>query len=790
MFKDDRMISILSGIVLMLAIGTLIQRQDVVSEYLGGDEEPEALALRPDAVEVAPDTLTRIDVLANDTGLPRNAAEQLEVVSQPGCGRVFVQGDALQFLAEIDCDATQSFDYKLAATETAPAAVTVTVRGATGIRNAPEPVQTRESVALAPQPAAPTAVAPALPRAATTGSQSAPALPRMVLPGSQAPEPSPADTGPSRVASAPRPGTPQPARPGAGRPGAPAPAAVLGGGAFGSNIGGADSESSGLSVASAPVAVAPSVPGGGAPAAPRALGGLTAPSAPSFGGGSGVTIAAAPSRPGAGVPRPPSVGTGAPSIGAPSAPSAPSGNTVAAAPSLPGGGGVGRPAAPGVPGVPGRVATAEPASPVLPGALASSLRPPSAGSGVSGATSSNSPAPAVPRAATPGAIAPRAATPTIALAQIDVPSQALAPTATSVEGLELDGPDVASPESANLGSAIESTGGEAVAFAEPSAGLGDIMAVRDMMASLPLLDTSGPEALSAPASIPEDEGVRVGALTPGTQTVVPDPSFGAAEQSLSQEAAEDTDSFEVVSLPSQDLACVVPPSITLDVRPAADTELGITSPCHADSIATVTYHDMTFGVPIDRSGRGSLMMHGFAANAETELEFADGEIVDFTVPFNGIERLERVALVWDQPISLNLHAFEFGAAEGEDGHVYREQRRDFRSVRRRGGGFMYVYRPVEGVGDSIQIYSHWVRRGGQAGVVKMYLDYESRDEDRLASTCGAGAFARPEFEVVRSSRGRMETSNVRRLAAVDCDDVGEGDKLIGAAVRDIIISQR
>ncbi|MEO1275258.1 MAG: hypothetical protein AAFV96_07640, partial [Pseudomonadota bacterium] len=66
MFKDDRMISILSGIVLMLAIGTLVQRQDLVADFFGdgsaGDGE---LVLRPDDISVSPDTLTRIDVLAN-----------------------------------------------------------------------------------------------------------------------------------------------------------------------------------------------------------------------------------------------------------------------------------------------------------------------------------------------------------------------------------------------------------------------------------------------------------------------------------------------------------------------------------------------------------------------------------------------------------------------------------------------------------------------------------------------------------------------------------------------------
>ncbi|MEM1102090.1 MAG: hypothetical protein AAGH73_11265, partial [Pseudomonadota bacterium] len=138
MFKDDRMISILSGIVLMLAIGTLVQRQDLVSSLMGDDAED--LALNDDQLSVAPDTLTRVDVLANDTGVGASDGARLSVLSQPNCGRVFVQNGALQFLAEQDCGATQTFQYALDGEDAlAPGTVTVSVRGATGIRNAPEP---------------------------------------------------------------------------------------------------------------------------------------------------------------------------------------------------------------------------------------------------------------------------------------------------------------------------------------------------------------------------------------------------------------------------------------------------------------------------------------------------------------------------------------------------------------------------------------------------------------------------------------------------------------------------
>ena len=124
------MISVLSGIVLMLAIGTLVQRGDVVAEFFAG--EPDPIVLARDVVTVDADTLTRIDVLANDTGLKDRDGQKLVVLAQPECGRVFVQEGALQYLGERRCLATQRVLYGLAGVDIKESGeVAITVQGTT-----------------------------------------------------------------------------------------------------------------------------------------------------------------------------------------------------------------------------------------------------------------------------------------------------------------------------------------------------------------------------------------------------------------------------------------------------------------------------------------------------------------------------------------------------------------------------------------------------------------------------------------------------------------------------------
>ncbi|MGF1553973.1 MAG: hypothetical protein ACFBWO_15950, partial [Paracoccaceae bacterium] len=148
------MISILSAVVLMLTIGTLVQRQDMVASFLGSEDETaeRRAVLVPDRASVAADTLTRIEVLGNDEALPHEARDALAVLTQPECGRVFVQDGALQFLAEGDCPATLDFLYGLDDVEAeGEGRVVVTVRGATGTRDAAEPAGPSRVAGLSPR---------------------------------------------------------------------------------------------------------------------------------------------------------------------------------------------------------------------------------------------------------------------------------------------------------------------------------------------------------------------------------------------------------------------------------------------------------------------------------------------------------------------------------------------------------------------------------------------------------------------------------------------------------------
>ena len=278
-----------------------------------------------------------------------------------------------------------------------------------------------------------------------------------------------------------------------------------------------------------------------------------------------------------------------------------------------------------------------------------------------------------------------------------------------------------------------------------------------------------------------DAATEIAALNPGRPASDVDPR-GDAEASDGASSGE-----KLAALPGADADCVTPPSMTVDIRRAAQTVVSVTAPCHRGTVAELAYSGLRLALPLDAKGKGKVMALGFEANAPALLLFDNGDKIDFDLPFKGVNRVSRVALVWDLPVKLELNALEFGA----DGYVNPRNPRDFDEIRKSGGGFLTTYRSYAGVGQNAQIFTFWHRKGQSSGIVKLLVDYASRSRERLEGTCDDGAYASPEYVVLRSERGRPEKPVVRRLAALACSSISaatDENILIPGAIDDLVVA--
>jgi hypothetical protein len=316
---------------------------------------------------------------------------------------------------------------------------------------------------------------------------------------------------------------------------------------------------------------------------------------------------------------------------------------------------------------------------------------------------------------------------------------------------------------------IGSGGTGQAGFAAPADALASVRELGDT-AELAPVDTTPPAVLTDPNA------------TPGT----------AARQSGDEPPeTHEPPVASVAVLPEPAVPCTVLPVLTLDIRPAGITEVIIDSPCHANSAAELSYETLHFGIALDAAGSGSIAAVGFQQASDATLRFTDGQGIAFNIPFVDTERMDRVALVWDLPIALELHAFEFGARPGSPDHVRAKNPRGHGDVRRTGGGYLLGYQPVNGVGQHVEVYTYWHRNGGKAGVVQLKLGIDSARGAAGSEACGDGALAQPDFKTLRAVAGRLERPRLHRLAPLDCDTVaGMTNRYISDAVDDLIVLQR
>ena len=734
----------------MVAIGTVIQRADFLQGVLGTAPK---IVLNADEIEAYPNRLSRVEVLKNDEGLSDSDRSALQVVQPPDCGRVFRQGQVLQYLPDATCTGTQIVRYGIQGRTVEYGELRARIAGpdATDVARAPsdpaeKPNESAASSTLTDQPIQ-TASTSALKDAAEGTSPSAhdtastivetltqgaatpalahtdEALARADLPASAETQPSSSPVTPSEDARA-------------------------------------------AAASSQPTMSAEEI---------RALEAAIAASEPVMAPGGGVAVRARALT---------SAETDATISGLADATTY--GDTDAA------------------------TDTASQLASLSPGAaIAEPVMPTLAPLRTNDATQSDASA-AIDDGSSQLASVEVAEAPDLSVLFAGDPSDSgimvaiverreprtTPPTAPNVQRAK----DIALPWAPALALPSYETQPERYATIAPSDQILVPSAANELSAALSVVPVDPTQLPLDPQPVKSSE---IPPLKPSrfadtnseepVQSTAANPALAPAGVRDAPETPLAPSADRVAALPRRDAPCVIPPAMTIDVRRAARSIVTVDAPCHATTVAQLEYSGLRLAIPLDAQGKGDLTVLGFEPSAPALISFDNGEVIDFDLPFKGVDRVSRVALVWELPVNLELNAIEFGSPLLGDDHVRPDNPRSFQDVRRRGGGFLHTYRSYARVGQNAQIYSFWHRRGGRSGVVNLMIDFASRNRDLLDGTCGDGKYAAPSFLIIRSEAGRLERPILRKLAAIDCSYVTQevdDKRLISGAVSDLLVVER
>ena len=217
------------------------------------------------------------------------------------------------------------------------------------------------------------------------------------------------------------------------------------------------------------------------------------------------------------------------------------------------------------------------------------------------------------------------------------------------------------------------------------------------------------------------------------------------------------------------------PEIATEPLAGGLMRIRVASPCRAREPAQIGYGGARLIRQIDAAGQLDMVLDLFAGTtSRVDLRFADGTTLPVEAAALDLDRVTKVAIVWRQPVNLDLHVFEYAAREGQPGHVWSRLPASLDAAREqaragpRGRGYLSTADDGRNFGDKLEVYTFFHHDAQAAGTIALALDHESRGESPSGAMCGPGELAEVGYEITTLARRGQLTREAGILTPAAC----------------------
>lgn len=188
----------------------------------------------------------------------------------------------------------------------------------------------------------------------------------------------------------------------------------------------------------------------------------------------------------------------------------------------------------------------------------------------------------------------------------------------------------------------------------------------------------------------------------------------------------------------------------------AMVQLTLRATCHPGQLVAFSQDRLRFSQVMPESGDLELMVPALTELSVFVAELPNGDMLTAPVQVSDVARFERVALQWRGQTGLQLHAFEYGAAYGDRGHVWAQ------NLQAGGqGGFLTR---VGAQGWQAEIYSFPQDVDTVPGAVRLNIEAEVTKANCNRQILGE--------TLQMDAAGQMQAVELS-MSVPDCDAVGE-----------------
>ncbi|MEH6520521.1 hypothetical protein [Sulfitobacter sp.] len=206
--------------------------------------------------------------------------------------------------------------------------------------------------------------------------------------------------------------------------------------------------------------------------------------------------------------------------------------------------------------------------------------------------------------------------------------------------------------------------------------------------------------------------------------------------------------------------------ITASARPiaAAMVNLTLDAKCLPNERVTVHHKGLLFSQTTDDNGEFDITVPAMTKDATFVVAFTNGEGAVAQTVVDELADYDRVALQWKGDTGFELHAREFGAEYGSEGHVWSGASRDLTFAVTGQGGFISSLGDVT-VADGSMAEVYTFPKTPAQGSGDVFLSVEA---EVAKNNCGLEI----EAQTLQTKSGNDITSRSLTVSVPDCDAAG------------------
>lgn len=227
----------------------------------------------------------------------------------------------------------------------------------------------------------------------------------------------------------------------------------------------------------------------------------------------------------------------------------------------------------------------------------------------------------------------------------------------------------------------------------------------------------------------------------------------------SEEAAPIIDEHVAAQLPSCE------PFLRADAIPGAMISVEMHAACRPNALVSFIHNELRFQLSTDEVGHVAVDIPALDADGIVTVAFDDNETITTSAEVTDIIMYDRAVLQWRGESIVELHALEFGATYGEEGHIWSAATgNSFAAAIGAGGSLVRLGSPDLPNAVVAEVYTYPTGMTSREGGVALSVEAEVTTRN-----CGREVAART-IQVRPTSKPQVEGLS---MTMPGCDAIGE-----------------